>query len=430
MSHSKPLAPVISPTLHDRPRTNLVPWKVAINRAARAVFAEWDDFGFLFGVCDDAVWAVLNTPPGGMLRDRPEFPAPAALGANANPAARDVFKRATDSRSAWLACSASFCAAILESIGDANRLAIADPNTDTLHLSPRDIIIAMTVLHGEMTGAEVDALRVPLKKKLTAISDLPGHIVAFRGSLGRLATVGQAPLPLDVYRWFLATLSPFPVFQQYTLLFTVANGAIAQQTFEAYAAYVLPQLHNILAHSNPRPFAGNLEGLEYGADEDMMTGDLLYPNPLYPTINSAQHLYPPPPLYPTQQHLYPPPGAYPTPQPYLPPPPGLGFAPHPHYPMANAMYQYPPTVAPSPAPASSDKAGTRQKGKNKKGSKTAPKEKTGTLNTTLPRTSLLRPSKTHFYCHHHGWVTTHARVAIWTWWTPWRSLYVHGVPPI
>ncbi len=77
-----------------------MPWKVAINRAARAVFTEWDDFGFLFGVCDDALWAVLNTPAGGVLRDRPEFPAPAALGANANPAARDVFKRATDSRAA------------------------------------------------------------------------------------------------------------------------------------------------------------------------------------------------------------------------------------------------------------------------------------------------------------------------------------------
>jgi hypothetical protein len=140
-----------------------VPWRVAINRAACAVFAEWDDFGFLFGVCDDAVWAVLNTPPGGVLRDRPEFPAPAALGAGAgaNPAAREVFKRATDSRAAWLACSSSFCAAILDSIGDANRLAIAGPDTDTLHLSPKDIIIAMTLLHGTMTGAEVDALRLP-----------------------------------------------------------------------------------------------------------------------------------------------------------------------------------------------------------------------------------------------------------------------------
>jgi hypothetical protein len=75
----------------------------------------------------------------------------------------------------------------------------------------------------------------------------------------------------------------------------VANGTIAQQTFEAYATYVLPQLHNILAHSNPRPFAGNLEGHEYGVDEDMMTGDLVYPHPLYPTINFAQQQ-----LHPTQ----------------------------------------------------------------------------------------------------------------------------------
>jgi hypothetical protein len=150
----------------------------------------------------------------------------------------------------------------------------------------------MTLLHGTMTGAEVDALRIPLKKKLTAISDLPGHIVAFRGTLGRLATVGQAPLALDVYHWFLATLSLFPVFQQYTLLFTVANGAIAQQTFEAYAAYVLPQLHNILAHLNPRPFARNLEGHEDGADEDMMTGDLLYPNPMYPNPLYSHQLCP------------------------------------------------------------------------------------------------------------------------------------------
>ncbi len=80
-----------------------------------------------------------------------------------------------------------------------NRLAIADPDTGTLHLSPRDIILAMTLLHGTMTGAEVDTLRLPLRKKLTAISDL-GHIVAFRGTLGRLITIGQAPLALDVYR--------------------------------------------------------------------------------------------------------------------------------------------------------------------------------------------------------------------------------------
>ncbi len=98
--------------------------------------------------------------------------------------------------------------------------------------------------------------------------------MAFRGTLGRITTVGQVPLALDAYRWFLVTISPFPVFQQYTLLLN--------------AAYGLPQLHNILAHSNHRPFAGNREGQEFGADEDVMTGDLLYPNPLYPTDITRQ----------------------------------------------------------------------------------------------------------------------------------------------
>ncbi len=119
-----------------------------------------------------------------------------------------------------------------------------------------------------MTGVEVDALRLPLKKKLLAISELPAHIVTFRGHLARLATVGQAPLVLDAYRLFLAALSPFPVFHQYNLLFTGTNGAIGQQTFEAYTAYVLAQHTNILTHSSLRTFAGNLEGYEGGASED------------------------------------------------------------------------------------------------------------------------------------------------------------------
>ena len=63
-----------------------------------------------------------------------------------------------------------------------------------------------------MTGAEVDALRLPLKKKLFAVSDPPSHVVTFRGVLAWLANTGQATLPFDVYRLFLATLTPFSVF--------------------------------------------------------------------------------------------------------------------------------------------------------------------------------------------------------------------------
>jgi hypothetical protein len=181
------------------------------------------------------VWAVLNISPGQQLRARPDFPIPTDFQANASPAARDAFRRATDAMAAWLARSAAFCVAILDSIGKSNRLAISDPDTDTLHLSPRYIINAMTVIHGALTGVEVDALHLPLKKKLSALTDLPAHIVTFRRHLARLTKAGQAPLALDAYRLFLASLSSFPVSHQYTLLWTVANGAIAQQMFERYA---------------------------------------------------------------------------------------------------------------------------------------------------------------------------------------------------
>jgi hypothetical protein len=136
-------------------------------------------------------------PPGGVLWDRPDFPISPDLQANANPAARDVSKRATDSRAAWLACSAAFAVAILDSICKSNRLAIAVPVTDTLNLTPRAIINAMTTLHGTVTGAEVDLLRLPLKKTNSSLVDLPAHIVMFRGHLAQLTAAGQAPLDLD-----------------------------------------------------------------------------------------------------------------------------------------------------------------------------------------------------------------------------------------
>jgi hypothetical protein len=317
MSHSKPFSPlttIITPTLHDHPRTNLMPRKIAINRAARGQRMRRRGLG-----CPQP------PPPGQQLRARPDFPIPADLQANAGLSTRDAFKRATDARAAWFACSAAFCVAILDSIDESNRLAISDPDTDTLHLSPQNIINAMTALHGALTGVEVDdALRLPLKKKLSALADLPAHIVTFRGHLARLTTAGQAPLALDAYRLFLASLSSsFPVFHQYTLLWTVVNGDIAQQTFERYATYIEGQHSNILAHSTLRPFAGNVEGYEDGASEDdgMWGGDIIYPTSL--TANAMQSYYPPhQPTYPPQQ--------------CLPPPPGLGCNPYP-YPLTNGF---------------------------------------------------------------------------------------------
>jgi hypothetical protein len=275
-------------------------------------------------------------PPGGQLRTRPDFPIPATLQANAGSAACDVFKGATDSRAAWLACSAAFAVAILNSIGESNRLAIADPVTDTLDLTPRAIINSMTALHGTVTGAEVYLLRLPLNKKLSSLADLPAHIVTFRGHLARLTTAGQAPLDLDACRLFLASLSSFSVFHQHTLLFAVTNGAIAQQTFEAYVTYVLAQHTNILAHSTLRPFADNLEGYdEDGASEDDGWEGTSSTRPPPPTLlPPIPHCKRPAPLLPATPIISSPPiftPHWPWAQP-LPLPHGQCFLPTPHFP--------------------------------------------------------------------------------------------------
>jgi hypothetical protein len=136
MSHSKLAPPVITPTLHDYPRTNLVPWKVAINLAARGVFAEWDAFGFLFDVCDDAVWVVLNTSSGGRCGTDQIFrfqlilpPVLALLPATLSSAPRNPGQ---------LGWTVAGCVTILESIGESNRLAIYRIPTQTSYICPRE----------------------------------------------------------------------------------------------------------------------------------------------------------------------------------------------------------------------------------------------------------------------------------------------------
>jgi hypothetical protein len=52
----------------------------------------------------------------------------------------------------------------------------------------------MTALHGTMMSAEADAQHLPLNKKISAVSNLPAHIVAFNGILARITTAEQTPL--------------------------------------------------------------------------------------------------------------------------------------------------------------------------------------------------------------------------------------------
>jgi hypothetical protein len=76
-----------------------------------------------YSACATTQSGLSSTLPLGGIAGQTRVPCPCCFGSQRKSCCRDVFKRATDSGAAWLACSASFCAAILESIGDANRLA-------------------------------------------------------------------------------------------------------------------------------------------------------------------------------------------------------------------------------------------------------------------------------------------------------------------
>jgi hypothetical protein len=166
MSHPKPfspLTPIITPTHPPRSSTHQLGAVEDRHQPARAPCSLNGTNSVTFSAYATTRSGLSATPPpGGPLRARPDFPAPADLAAGEGPAVRDAFKRATDVRASWLACSAAFCAGILHSIGESNRLAISDPDTDTLHLSTRDIINARTALHGTMTGADIiNAMTIP-----------------------------------------------------------------------------------------------------------------------------------------------------------------------------------------------------------------------------------------------------------------------------
>ncbi len=131
--------------------------------------------------------------------------------------------------------------AILDSTGEANRLAISDTLTDTLDLNPRGIIVAMTALQGVVTGAEVDTLRLPL-----AVSDFPWC----PGPACRRQTSHP---PVRYLPFVPRHPQPFSRFPAVDIIVYCGERAIAQQTFVAYAAYILPKLQK-LARSIPRPF--------------------------------------------------------------------------------------------------------------------------------------------------------------------------------
>ena len=225
------------------------------------LFTEYEPHGLLFEIAEDPVWQTIpdNQLAGGLFRPRPTFDPPAPLAAGDGPAVRDAFKLATKARMAYLCAKATLTSDLLDSIGDINRESISDPLHGTSLLSPLAIRNAMTNAHAHYTQTDVDSLKLPLLNKLPSLQAFRPHCATFRLTLAALLLAGHEPLPLDSFNAFRASLQPFPEFQPYLVQFTIANPNIANHTFPALSAFLLPQLHNIISLSTSNPFAGSIQ---------------------------------------------------------------------------------------------------------------------------------------------------------------------------
>jgi hypothetical protein len=255
----------ITPSLADNSAINLPSWLQAVNRFARTLFAEYDPYGLLFLVADNVVWQALPanqiTDPAGnpAIRARPTFPTPPDLALNAGPAARDIHKHQLRSSMTYLSTLVTLTTALIDSIGESNRVAISHPIYETTLLTPTDIVNQMTTMHSNYTQLDIDVLREPLSVKLSNLTEFRPHVATFRQALAALNRAGQLPLPLEQYSMFRNSLSTYPQFFTYITSYTIARPQIAQQTFETLAAFLDPQLHNIISAATPNPFAGAIQ---------------------------------------------------------------------------------------------------------------------------------------------------------------------------
>ncbi len=81
-------------------------------------------------------------------------------------------------------------------------------------LSPRQIIDALFLQHGQTTGPDLRKLRDPLLKLLPALAELETHMNLFMLASVKLTASGHGENPYRYFEMFLESVKGFPVLRQ------------------------------------------------------------------------------------------------------------------------------------------------------------------------------------------------------------------------
>ena len=268
MTHNDPTV-TLQFSLSDDPRTRLPDWYKDVCKASSTLLAHLDVAGGLFMVGNDDTWhahpsvltnaaAVLASGDPPDYRARPDFPRPAAHANNAAGAAVSLFKQELDAHVSYTIAKAALTAALLASIGTDNKTYLEA----TMHpvpvysLSPRQIVEAMFLQHGQTTGPDLQKLRDPLLKLLPAMAELETHMNLFMLASVKLTASGHGENPYRYFEMFLESVKGFPVIRQQLPGFFTAYPTVNRQTITVLFPFLRPLITHMMAESSASPFSG------------------------------------------------------------------------------------------------------------------------------------------------------------------------------
>ena len=273
MSENKTSTITLTHSLATDPRTHFEEWLEDVETQARHQCPQHDVTGALCLVATDLVWAQLpeNTtnaaqvlagthPPA--IRARPTCDMPAAHANNAAAAVVSIYREEVARHRDFTMASSVLTTALLVSVGETNRnvLKTAFPTLKTYMLSPRQVIDTMTLKHGVATSDDVSALKEPLSRALTSLSNLPNHMNLFLLASQRLTRSGQGETDFNYFKLFLETVSGFPSVALCMPGYYIQYPAILQQSLATIFPY-LEKMQDHLVRSDPAsPFSGAAKG--------------------------------------------------------------------------------------------------------------------------------------------------------------------------
>jgi hypothetical protein len=254
-------------------RTHFDAWLEDVETQARHLCPQHDITGALCLVATDHVWTsmldnitnlaqVLAGTYAPQFRADPAWDMPAQHLNNAAAAVVSIYKKEAIRHRDFSIASSTLTTALLASVGETNRnlLKPAFPTLTTYMLSPLQVIDTMTLKHGVATSDDVSALKEPLSRALTSLSNLPNHMNLFLLASQRFTRSGQGETDFNCFKLFLEMMSGFLSVALCLPGYYVQYLAILQQSLATLFPYLEKMQDNLVRSDPVSPFSGVAKG--------------------------------------------------------------------------------------------------------------------------------------------------------------------------